>query len=75
MNSKFKAEHKLLLIDYFKFPLAIVSFIYASLLVLTPQMTNRNFKVLGINYYIKYIDFISFGFIHMKGLSNKVAAK
>ena len=48
MNSKFKADHKLLLFDHLKFALVIVSFIYTSLLMRTPQMANRNFKDLGI---------------------------
>ena len=50
MNSKFKADHKLLSFDHLKFALVIVIFIYSSLPILTPQMANRNFKDLGIQY-------------------------
>ena len=50
MNSKFKADHKLLPFDHFKFPLVIVSFFFASLFMLIPQMANRNVKDLVIQY-------------------------
>ena len=50
MNSKFKVDHKLLSFDHFKFSLVIVNFIYAPFLMLTPQMVNRNFKDLDIQY-------------------------
>ena len=48
MNSKFKADQKLLPFDHFKFLLVIVSFFFTSLLMRIPQMANRNFKDLVI---------------------------